>query len=213
MRRPSSTICSGEGYQVDWLADGLEGARAAAKLPPDLVILDLMLPSKDGLDICRELRAGIATRSVPILMLTAKDEETDQVVGFSVGADDYVTKPFSVKVLLQRIRVLLKRCATTEDDSQRLERHGIVLDRLAHQVYCAGCSVALTPTEHRLLETMICQPGRAFTRYELVSSAVGDETIVLKERSTYTSAPCGASSVSMLSAIETVRGIGYRFAR
>src|SRR5437763_5963179 len=98
-----------EGYETTVAHDGQEGLRKAQMQLPDLIILDLMLPTMDGLEVCRELRAGERTRSVPILMLTAKSEETDQVVGFSMGADDYVTKPFSVKVLLQRIKALQRR--------------------------------------------------------------------------------------------------------
>ncbi len=98
-----------EGYDTVVANDGREGLRKAQTQPPDLVILDLMLPGLDGLEVCRQLRAGKPTARVPILMLTAKGEETDQVVGFSVGADDYVTKPFSVKVLLQRVRALQRR--------------------------------------------------------------------------------------------------------
>src|SRR3954451_24711923 len=98
-----------EGYEVAVAHDGQEGLRKAQMQLPDLILLDLMLPGLDGLEVCRELRAGERTRTVPILMLTAKAEETDQVVGFTLGADDYVTKPFSVKILLQRIRALLRR--------------------------------------------------------------------------------------------------------
>src|ERR1700676_3434504 len=113
-----------EGYEVTVAHDGVEGLRRAQDNPPDLVILDLMLPGMDGLDVCRELRAGEATRPIPILMLTAKAEETDQVVGFSLGADDYVTKPFSVKVLLQRIKALHRR-AEGPAESTVLEHQGV----------------------------------------------------------------------------------------
>src|SRR5205085_3685184 len=102
-----------EGYETTVANDGKEGLRKAQTLLPDLVLLDLMLPNANGLEICRELRAGERTRHIPIVMLTAKAEETDQVVGFSMGADDYVTKPFSVKVLLQRIKALQRRSDTT----------------------------------------------------------------------------------------------------
>src|ERR1051325_11700972 len=144
-----------EGYEVLAAREGREGLRKAQMLLPDLIILDLMLPGMSGLDICREMRASARTAHVPILMLTAKAEETDQVIGFAVGADDYVTKPFSVKVLLQRIKVLLRRAANPEPSGDTLELSGICIDKRAHQVTVEGEPVSLTPTEFRLLETLL----------------------------------------------------------
>src|SRR6516164_3312706 len=122
-----------EGYEVTVAHDGVEGLRRAQANPPDLVILDLMLPGMDGLDVCRELRAGERTRDIPILMLTAKAEETDQIVGFSMGADDYVTKPFSVKVLLQRIKALQRRVEAGADSADVIEHLGVRIDRVRHR--------------------------------------------------------------------------------
>src|SRR2546430_16099343 len=113
-----------EGYEVQVAHDGQEGLRKAQMQLPDVILLDLMLPGLDGLEVCRELRAGERTRHVPILMLTAKAEETDQVVGFSIGADDYVTKPFSVKVLLQRIKALQRRAEAGAEAADVLEHLG-----------------------------------------------------------------------------------------
>src|SRR2546425_723614 len=124
-----------EGYQIIVAHDGQEGLRKAQLLLPDLILLDLMLPVLDGLSVCRELRAGEQTRTIPILMLTAKAEETDQVVGFSLGADDYVTKPFSVKVLVQRIKALQRRHEATADMSNVVEHLGVRVDRDRHQAY------------------------------------------------------------------------------
>src|SRR5947199_5026139 len=126
-----------DGYEVAVAKEGREGLRKAQMQLPDLVILDLMLPGLNGLDICRELRASPRTASISILMLTAKGEETDQVVGFAMGADDYVTKPFSVKVLLQRIKVLLRRQTSPEPAGDVLELAGIRMDKRAHQVSVA----------------------------------------------------------------------------
>src|SRR5437016_11837093 len=123
-----------EGYEVAVAKEGREGLRKAQMQLPDLVILDLMLPGLNGLDICRELRAVPRTAGISILMLTAKGEETDQVVGFAVGADDYVTKPFSVKVLMQRIKVLLRRSSTPEPVGDITEAAGIKVDKRAHEV-------------------------------------------------------------------------------
>jgi two-component system phosphate regulon response regulator PhoB len=147
-------------------------------------------------------------------MLTAKSEETDQIIGFSVGADDYVTKPFSVKVLMQRVRVLLsRRPASAEPGEDTVEWHGIRLDRVAHQVTCEDKPLPLTPTEYRLLETMIRQPGRAFTRHDLLRAAVGNDTIVLERTVDVHIRSLRQKLGDAAAAIETVRGIGYRFAR
>lgn len=203
-----------EGYDVERSSDGRDGLRSARSTTPDLVILDLMLPGIDGIEICRELRADKSTRHIPILMLTAKSEETDQIIGFSVGADDYVTKPFSVKVLMQRVRVLMsRRLKTSDSEEDSLELHGIRLDRVAHQVYCEEKPLPLTPTEYRLLETMMRQPGRAFTRNDLLNSAVGNDTIVLERTIDVHIRSLRQKLGDVAPAIETVRGIGYRFAR
>ena len=199
-----------EGYEVVVAKEGREGLRKAQMHLPDLIILDLMLPGISGLDICRELRASPRTSAISILMLTAKGEETDQVVGFAVGADDYVTKPFSVKVLLQRIKVLLRRQANLEPTGDYLEAAGIRVDKRAHQVAVDGSPVALTPTEFRLLETLIKQPGRAFTRHDLMDAAVGD-TIVLERTIDVHIKSLRRKLGEVGEHIETVRGVGYRF--
>lgn len=203
-----------EGFDVLRASDGRDGLRQAQTAEPDLVILDLMLPGIDGIEICRELRADKATRNMALLMLTAKSEETDQIIGFTVGADDYVTKPFSMKVLLQRVRALLnRRQMVSESEQDSVELHGIRLDRVAHQVYCDEKPMSLTPTEYRLLETMIRQPGRAFTRNDLLSSAIGNDTIVLERTIDVHIRSLRSKLGDLAAAIETVRGIGYRFAR
>jgi two-component system phosphate regulon response regulator PhoB len=169
-----------EGYEVLVAGDGQEGLRRAQTLLPDLIILDIMLPGLNGLEVCRELRAGERTRDIPIIILSAKAEETDQVVGFSLGADDYVTKPFSPKVLLQRIKALQRRFS------------------------------GLTPTEFRLLECMLRQPGRAFTRHQLMDAAIGEGAIVL-ERTIDVHIKTLRRKLGTADLIETVRGVGYRF--
>ena len=199
-----------EGYEVAIAKEGREGLRKAQMQLPELVILDLMLPGLNGLDICRELRASPRTSDIIILMLTAKGEETDQVVGFAMGADDYVTKPFSVKVLLQRIRVLLRRQANPEPTGDILEAAGIRVDKRAHQVTVKGEPISLTPTEFRLLETLIKQPGRAFTRHDLMDAAVGD-TIVLERTIDVHIKSLHRKLDDAGERIETVRGVGYRF--
>lgn len=199
-----------EGYEVAIAKEGREGLRKAQTLLPDLVLLDLMLPGLSGLDICRELRASPRTANIAILMLTAKSEETDQVVGFAVGADDYVTKPFSVKVLVQRIKVLLRRKDSPEPTSDITEASGIRVDKRAHEVTVEGEAVSLTPTEFRLLETLMKQPGRAFTRHDLMDAAVGD-AIVLERTIDVHIKSLRRKLGEAGEHIETVRGVGYRF--
>jgi two-component system phosphate regulon response regulator PhoB len=200
-----------EGYEVVVASEGKEGLRKGQTHLPDLIILDLMLPGLGGLDICRELRASPKTARIPILMLTAKAEETDQVIGFALGADDYVTKPFSVKVLMQRIKVLLRRAANPEAAvGDVIELAGIKIDKRSHQVSVEGQPLPLTPTEFRLLETLVRQPGRAFTRYDLMDAAVGD-TIVLERTIDVHIKTLRRKLGDAGSHIETVRGVGYRF--
>lgn len=203
-----------DGYQTLKAMDGVDGLKKAREEKPDLIILDLMLPQKDGIEVCRELRYNPATRNTPILILTAKSSEGDQLVGFSIGADDYVTKPFSVKVLMQRVRVLInRRMQVAQDESESITRHGITLDRSAHEVRVEGAEVALTPTEYKILEALIRSPGRAFTRYDLLASAVGDDTIVLERTIDVHIRSLRIKLDKHADAIETVRGVGYRFAR
>src|SRR5690348_15249983 len=143
-----------EGYETIVAHDGQEGLRKAQTLLPDLILLDLMLPVLGGLEVCRELKAGERTRDIPILMLTAKTEETDQVVGFSLGADDYVTKPFGVKALMARIKALQRRREGANDPSAVVEHLGVRIDRVRHRAYVSDKELPLTPTEFRLLECL-----------------------------------------------------------
>jgi two-component system phosphate regulon response regulator PhoB len=199
-----------EGYEVRVAHDGRDGLRLAQAFLPDIVLLDLMLPGMSGLDICRELRAAQATSRLPVIMLTAKAEETDQVVGFAMGADDYVTKPFSVKVLLQRMKVLLRRAKSPEPAGEILESCDIRIDKRSHRVTLAGEPLALTPTEFRLLETLLRQPGRAFTRHDLMEGAMSDAIVL--ERTIDVHIKSLRRKLGEAGArIETVRGVGYRF--
>jgi two-component system phosphate regulon response regulator PhoB len=199
-----------EGYEVTVAHDGQEGLHKALAHPPDLIILDLMLPILDGLEVCRELRANDQTRTIPIVMLTAKAEETDQVVGFSLGADDYVTKPFSVKVLLQRIKALQRRLEGP-GDAAVVEHLGVKIDRLRHRALVEGQEVELTPTEFRLLECLLRQPGRAFTRHQLMDAAIGDGAVVLERTIDVHIKTLRRKMGSAGEYVETVRGVGYRF--
>ncbi len=204
-----------EGFETVVAHDGHEGLRKAQTLLPDLILLDIMLPGLDGLSICRELKAGDRTRDLPIIMTTAKAEETDQVVGFNLGADDYVTKPFSNKVLLQRVKALLRRVQGQAEPGDVVEHLGVKIDRVRHRVTAGDEPLDLTPTEFKLLECMLRQPGRAFSRHQLMDAAIGEGSIVLERtidvhvktlRRKLAAIGDGGSDL-----IETVRGVGYRF--
>jgi two-component system phosphate regulon response regulator PhoB len=144
-------------------------------------------------------------------MLTAKAEETDQVVGFSLGADDYVTKPFSVKVLLQRIKALLRRRDGDGENNDIVEHLNVRLDRVRHRAFVSGKEVDLTPTEFRLLETLLRQPGRAFTRTQLMDSAIGEAAVVLERTIDVHVKALRRKLGAAGDMVETVRGVGYRF--
>jgi two-component system phosphate regulon response regulator PhoB len=200
-----------EGYEVTLAHDGRDGLTRAQLSPPDLVILDVMLPVIDGMDVCRRLRSESATRDILILMLTAKAEELDELVGLSLGADDFVTKPFSVKVLLERIKALLRRRQPEVADGSIINCHGIVIDRSRHKVTSAGRSLELTRAEFRLLDTLIRQPGRVFQRTELIDAALGDDAIVMERTIDVHIRALRRKLGKDADVVETVRGVGYRF--
>jgi two-component system phosphate regulon response regulator PhoB len=199
-----------EGYETILAHDGQEGLRKAQTLLPDMILLDLMLPGLSGFDVCRELRAGERTRDIPIIIISAKSEETDQVVGFSLGADDYVTKPFAVKVLLSRIKALQRRVEGGTEPVDVVEHLGVRIDRVRHRAFVEGHELDLTPTEFRLLECLLRQPGRAFTRHQLMDFAIGEGAIVL-ERTIDVHVKTLRRKLGNADLIETVRGVGYRF--
>lgn len=201
-----------DGYEVFVSHEGKDGLRKAQTILPDIVILDLMLPGMSGLDVCKEIKSNNKTSSIPILMLTSKSEESDQIVGFAVGADDYVTKPFSTKVLLQRVKAVLRRKNQPEAlDSDTLSFGKIKIDKRSHKVMHGNTTLLLTPTEFRLLETLVRQPGRAFTRRDLMDSAIGDGAIVLDRTIDVHVKSLRRKLGDSGDFIETVRGIGYRF--
>lgn len=198
------------GYIVSVAHDGQLGLNQAQKQPPDVVVLDLMLPTMDGLEVCRRLRAIPACQKTLVVILTAKSEESDQVVGFAMGADDYVTKPFSVKVLLERVKALFRRRSSTGDDRAVAASQGIVVDRERHDATEGERTLNLTPREFALLDTLIRHPGRAFTRSELIDTALGDRLVFERTIDVHIRAIRTKLGVSS-SVIETVRGVGYRF--
>ena len=205
-----------EGYETVVATDGQDGLRKAQTLLPDVVLLDLMLPVLDGLAVCRELKSGERTRDIPVVMITAKSEEADQVLGYGMGADDYVAKPFSNKVLLAKVKALLRRVQGQADPGDVIEHLGVKIDRVRHKITLHGEKVDLTPTEFRLLECLVRQPGRAFSRHQLMDAAIGEGQIVLERTidvhvKTLRRKLAEAAGDPAGELIETVRGVGYRF--
>jgi two-component system, OmpR family, phosphate regulon response regulator PhoB len=199
------------GYEVLVATDGQDGLLQAQIKSPDIVILDLMLPIIDGLDVCRRLRADSSTKDLLIVMVTAKAEESDELIGFSLGADDYVTKPFSVKVLLERIKALRRRRTSEPATDEVTARLAITVDRRRHQALAEGKPLQLTRSEFRLLDTLIRQPGRVFHRTELIDAALGEDTMVMERTIDVHIRALRRKLGEHADVIETVRGVGYRF--
>ena len=166
-----------EGYEVAVAPDGEEGLMLAEERLPDLVILDWMLPKVSGIEVCRRLRGRAESRNLPIIMLTARGEETDRVRGLDTGADDYMTKPFSMTELTARIRAVLRRIRPGLADD-RVGHGDIVIDRVAHRVKRDGKEIHLGPTEFRLLDYFMQHPGRVFSREQLLDAVWGSDVYV-----------------------------------
>jgi two-component system, OmpR family, phosphate regulon response regulator PhoB len=201
-----------EGFLVERVERGDEAELRLLESPPDLVILDWMLPGVSGIEICRRLRARDATRALPVIMLTARGEEGERVRGLSVGADDYVVKPFSVPELMARVRALLRR-ASPERIAGRLASGDIELDRETHRVRRAGRDIHLGPTEFRLLDYLLEKPGRVFTRAQLLD-AVWGMSAEIDERTVDVHVGRLRKVLSRgreRDPIRTVRGAGYSF--
>ncbi len=201
-----------EGYQVEHVDNGDEAELRLAESPPDLVILDWMLPGVSGLEICRRLRARDSARDMPVIMLTARGEEGERVRGLSVGADDYVVKPFSTPELMARVRALLRR-ARPERVASRLTLGDIDLDRDTRRVRRSAREIHLGPTEFRLLEYFMEKPGRVFTRAQLLDSVWG-MSAEIDERTV--DVHVGRLRKALIRGrekdpIRTVRGAGYSF--
>jgi two-component system phosphate regulon response regulator PhoB len=200
------------GYEVDAARSGREALALLRRRPPDLLILDLMLPDVSGTEICRQVRADARLAGVPVLMLTAKAEEVDRIVGFELGADDYVSKPFSPRELVLRVRALLRRSSGEGEGAEVLEHSAVRLDVDRHRCQVEGADVDLTAKEFRLLETLMRRPGRVMSRERLLDEVWGtDITVTARTIDTHLKRLReklgGAGEL-----IETVRGVGYRFA-
>jgi two-component system phosphate regulon response regulator PhoB len=201
-----------EGYKATGVVSGEEALKAVRLSVPDLILLDLMLPGVDGLEVCRLLKRDDRTGNIPIIMLTAKGEETDIVTGLELGADDYITKPFSPRVVLARVRTVLRRRHTEPlAEEAPIRINDMVIHPGHHEVLVADQSLDLTVTEFRLLYMLASRPGWVFTRTQIVKRVHGDDypasdrsvdvqVVSLRKKL----GPCGKY-------LETVRGIGYRF--
>jgi two-component system phosphate regulon response regulator PhoB len=200
-----------EGFEVHSATDGQDGLRRAQTNLPDLIILDLMLPVIEGLEVCRVLKSGARTRDIPLLILTARSEEVDEIVGFQMGADDYVTKPFKIKPLIQRIKALLRRKKNATAEGEIVTGGGIEINRTQHRATVNDIELNLTPTEFRLLWALVRQPGRAFSRHELMEAAMGDDALVLERTIDVHVKSLRQKLAEKSEQIETVRGVGYRF--
>ena len=167
-----------EKLDVITAADGQSGLDIGLKHKPDLVLLDLMMPGMNGLEVCKQLRADARTSRVPIIMLTAKAAETDKIVGLEMGADDYITKPFSVRELVARVRALLRRSSRAEGGEEIIRRGELTIDVGRHEVSWEQRPVALTATEFRILEYLATRPGRVMSRDDIIDGALGRDTSV-----------------------------------
>jgi two-component system phosphate regulon response regulator PhoB len=166
-----------EGYRVVVASDGEEGMLQIEERLPDLVLLDWMLPKLSGIEVCRRIRGKPETRNLPIIMLTARGEESDRIRGLDTGADDYLTKPFSMSELIARIRAVLRRIRPGLADD-RINHGDIIIDRVAHRVRRSGQEIHLGPTEFRLLDHLMQHPGRVFSREQLLDAVWGSDVYV-----------------------------------
>lgn len=199
------------GFATETARDGYEALAKARRTPPAGVILDLMLPGLDGFEVCKELKRDPKTAAAPIIMLTARGEEVDRIVGLELGADDYVVKPFSPRELILRLRSVLKRHAPEPEKRQLLSRDGLTVDLTAHRVTLDGEEVALTATEFRLLAELFQSSGRVLTRDRLLNSVWGYEFEGYARTVDTHVRRLRQKLGSMARMIETVRGVGYRF--
>jgi two-component system alkaline phosphatase synthesis response regulator PhoP len=204
---------SREGYGVYTASDGESGLALAKSKAPDIVLLDLMLPGLDGIEVCRQLKTDPVTRSIPIIMVTAKGEESDVVLGLGIGADDYMIKPFSPKELSARVKAVLRRgpLKETRSNRDRIVCGEVLIDSDRHEVRIEGEPVVFTATEFRLLHFLASHPGRVFTRDRLLSRVLGEDVFVFDRNIDVHISSVRKKLGSHRAMLETVRGVGYRF--
>jgi two-component system phosphate regulon response regulator PhoB len=201
-----------DNYDVVGVMSGEEALARVQNSPPDLVVLDLMLPGMDGLEVCKQLKQEPRTTTIPLIMLSARGEEADVVAGLELGADDYLTKPFSPRVLLARIRAVLRRRHSVPATADVvITHHDIVIHPGRHEVLVQSTPVQLTPTEFRILHLLVRRPGWVFTRNQIIEAAQGDEASVTVRTVDVHIVALRRKLGACGDAIETIRGIGYRF--
>lgn len=200
-----------EGMKPIACKDGEEALTLVKERRPDLVLLDLMLPGLDGFEVCRRLRASEETARIPIIMVTAKAEETDAVIGLGVGADDYVRKPFGLKELVARVRSLLRRSAEPPEAVGQPIRYGeLEVDPARHEVRLRGKSIPVTATEFRLLVHLARNPGRVYSRAQLLDKAVGTDVIVIERNIDVHISALRRKLEDYGDRLLTIRGVGYK---
>jgi two-component system phosphate regulon response regulator PhoB len=200
-----------EGYTIVESASAEEAQKLLSRSVPDLILLDLMLPGTDGFALCRAVRADERTATVPVIMVTARDEDADVVAGLEVGADDYMTKPFSARILSARVRAVLRRRAVEPgDEANTLTRGAIEIDRTHHSVKIDGQPVTLTLSEFKTLDLFMKRPGVVFSRYQIVDAVHGDDYPVTDRSVDVQIVGLRRKLGKYSEAIETVRGVGYR---
>jgi len=200
-----------DGFDVIAATDGQSGLDVVKKHRPDLVVLDLMMPGVDGLQICKQLRADPRTYRIPVIMLTAKATEADRIVGLELGADDYITKPFSPREVVARVKAVLRRSAPATEQRQEIRVGDLNIDLGGHEVSFKGQRIALTATEFRILEFLAARPGRVFSRDEIIDAALGNETAVFDRTVDVHITAIRRKLGPGAEYIETVRGFGYKF--
>jgi DNA-binding response OmpR family regulator len=205
-----------EGYEVRVVANGVDGLKQARESRPDMILLDIMVPQLNGWEVCRRLKQEPDTREVPVIMVTGRVEEGDKVLGFEMGADDYVTKPFSPRELLARIRAVIRRGKSAETPGRKihLKAGQLEIDRHRFEVTMKGQRVELTPKEFELLAALVGNPGRVFGREELLDLVWGEDGFVEPRTVDVHVARLRAKFVAArlpAPGLETVRGVGYRF--
>ncbi len=200
-----------EGFEVIGAGDGETGLSMAAGKKPDVIVVDLMLPGIDGFEVCRLLRADVRISHIPTIILTAKTGESDRVVGLELGADDYVTKPFSPRELTARIKALLRRSSDLRKQPAIVKRGNLSLDPASHEVFCSGRAVDLTATEYRLLHFLASHPGYVYSRNAMMDGALGTDVTVLERTMDVHIMSLRRKLGKCGGWIETVRGFGYKF--
>ncbi len=201
-----------EGFQVASVGRGDEGLNLVRNLSPSLVVLDLMLPGMDGLTVCQQIKSDPITRDIPIIIISAKGEESDVVIGLGLGADDYLAKPFSPRELLARVKAVLRRGPVREDQhKERIVIKDLLIDIARHEVRVSGELVKLTATEFKILYQLASQPGRAFTREQLLNRVVGEGVVVVDRNIDVHIRAVRKKLGAYSQMIQTIRGVGYRF--